>query len=146
MQTLLDSPYHPSPRNPHWLARRRNQLWVVFTGALLLALLFQGNRGLWGPEEGRLSNVALLMLEQGDWLTPHRHPEHLELSRPPLTYWAVATSVAIFGPEVGIAPPKRAGFCRHHRALFFVGATLNSQTRLATTDSVCDKFGAILCG
>ena len=37
---------------------------------LLLALSFQGVRGLWGPDEGRYSNIALQMVESGDWVTP----------------------------------------------------------------------------
>ncbi len=77
----------------------RTQLLAIALGTALLALLFQTNRGLWGPDEGRYSNVALQMLESGDWLTPHRHPEHIEYARPPMTYWAIAASVAIFGPE-----------------------------------------------
>jgi 4-amino-4-deoxy-L-arabinose transferase-like glycosyltransferase len=77
----------------------RTQLMAIALGTALLALLFQGNRGLWGADEGRYSNVALQMLESGDWLTPHRHPEHIEYSRPPMTYWVIAASVAVFGPE-----------------------------------------------
>ena len=38
--------------------------------AVLLALSFQGTRGLWGPDEGRYSNIALEMVDSGDWVTP----------------------------------------------------------------------------
>lgn len=65
--------------------------------AVLLALSFQGTRGLWGPDEGRYSNIALQMVESGDWLTPRRHPEHTHFAKPPLTYWAVAASVTVLG-------------------------------------------------
>lgn len=77
----------------------RTQLIAIALGSALLALLFQTNRGLWGADEGRYTNVALQMLESGDWLTPHRHPEHIEYARPPMTYWAIAASVSVFGPE-----------------------------------------------
>jgi 4-amino-4-deoxy-L-arabinose transferase-like glycosyltransferase len=77
----------------------RSQLLWVAIGALMLALLFQGNRGLWGADEGRFSNIALQMLESGDWLTPHRHPDHIEYVRPPMMYWAIAAAVAVFGHE-----------------------------------------------
>ena len=80
-------------------ARLRPELIWIGLIALTLALLFQGNRGLWGPDEGRFSNVALQMLESGDWLTPHRHPEHVEINKLPMTYWAVASSVSLFGRE-----------------------------------------------
>lgn len=65
--------------------------------ALLLALSFQGARGLWGPDEGRYSNIALEMVHSGDWITPRRHPEHTHFAKPPLTYWAIAASVTLFG-------------------------------------------------
>ena len=77
----------------------RTQLIAIALGTALLALLFQTNRGLWGADEGRYTNVALQMLDSGDWLTPHRHPEHIEYARPPMTYWAIAASVAVFGQE-----------------------------------------------
>lgn len=64
---------------------------------LLLALSFQGTRGLWGPDEGRYSNIGLQMLESGDWITPRRHPEHTHFAKPPLTYWAIGASVKVFG-------------------------------------------------
>lgn len=65
--------------------------------AALLALSFQGTRGLWGPDEGRYSNIALQMVASGDWLTPRRHPEHTHFAKPPLAYWAIAASVTAFG-------------------------------------------------
>lgn len=65
--------------------------------ALALALSFQGIRGLWGPDEGRYSNIALQMVESGDWVTPRRHPEHTHFAKPPMAYWAIASSVSVFG-------------------------------------------------
>jgi 4-amino-4-deoxy-L-arabinose transferase len=65
--------------------------------AVLMALSFQGARGLWGPDEGRYSNIALQMVESGDWVTPRRHPEHTHFAKPPLAYWAIAASVSAFG-------------------------------------------------
>lgn len=65
--------------------------------ALVLALSFQGGRGLWGPDEGRYSNIALGMVDSADWLTPRRHPEHTHFTKPPMIYWAIAASVKIFG-------------------------------------------------
>jgi 4-amino-4-deoxy-L-arabinose transferase-like glycosyltransferase len=97
-------------------ARLRPELIWIGLMALTFALLFQGNRGLWGPDEGRFSNVALQMLDSGDWLTPHRHPEHVEISKLPITYWAVASSVSIFG--------KTEWALRLPSALAFVGTVL----------------------
>jgi len=65
--------------------------------ALLLAFAFLGSRGIWDPDEGRYTNVALNMLTSGDWINPHRLHEVGHWTKPPLTYWAIAGSVAVFG-------------------------------------------------
>ena len=76
--------------------RRR---WLVALSALVLAFGLLGAHGLWDPDEGRYSNVALNMLDSGDWLTPRRNDAVEHWTKPPLTYWAVAGSVAAFGPH-----------------------------------------------
>lgn len=70
---------------------------LAFLLALALVLPFQGTRHLWGTDEGRYSAVAVEMMESGDWLVPHRHPDHEHLSKPPMTYWALAASMKVFG-------------------------------------------------
>lgn len=90
----LSVPVH-APAGTRALAQRP-VLWTLLL-ALLLALSFQGGRALWGPDEGRYSNIALQMVESGDWLTPRRHPEHTHFAKPPLAYWAIAASVSAFG-------------------------------------------------
>jgi 4-amino-4-deoxy-L-arabinose transferase-like glycosyltransferase len=65
--------------------------------AALLAFAFLGSRGIWDPDEGRYTNVALNMLASGDWINPHRLHEVGHWTKPPLTYWAIAGSVAVFG-------------------------------------------------
>jgi 4-amino-4-deoxy-L-arabinose transferase len=70
-------------------------------GALLAVLLYacalQGVRPLYSPDEGRYTDVALMMLADGDWLHPMLHPEVPHWSKPPLTYWSIAASLAVFG-------------------------------------------------
>jgi 4-amino-4-deoxy-L-arabinose transferase-like glycosyltransferase len=65
--------------------------------ALALALLFLGARGIWDPDEGRYTNVALHMLDSGNWIEPHRSDAIAHWTKPPLTYWAIAASVTTFG-------------------------------------------------
>jgi 4-amino-4-deoxy-L-arabinose transferase-like glycosyltransferase len=65
--------------------------------ALTLGLLFLGQRGIWDPDEGRYTNVALHMLDSGNWIEPHRSAEIAHWTKPPLTYWAIAGSVGVFG-------------------------------------------------
>ena len=72
------------------------------TAALLIALLFfslafQGSRGLWDPDEGRYTDVALEMISLDDWIEPHLHWETHHWTKPPLTYWAIAGSLQAFG-------------------------------------------------
>ncbi|MGE4073225.1 MAG: ArnT family glycosyltransferase [Lysobacterales bacterium] len=92
---------------------------------LLLALSFQGTRGLWGPDEGRYSNIALQMLETGDWVTPRRHPEHTHFAKPPLTYWAIASSVQLFGyHESSLRLPNALGLIGTVLLLILLGRRL----------------------
>lgn len=43
-----------------------------------------------------------LMIEQGNWLTPHA-PDELTLNKPPLTYWLIGGSYKLFGVNYGTA-------------------------------------------
>ena len=70
--------------------------WIALL-AIVLAFGFLGLRGIWDPDEGRYTNVAMTMLDSGDWLTPHRSEDVGHWTKPPLTYWAIAGSVAMFG-------------------------------------------------
>lgn len=80
----------PAPAMP------RSSTWIILL-SILLAFGFLGTRGIWDPDEGRYTNVALNMLDSGDWLEPRRHHEVGHWTKPPLTYWAIAASVAAFG-------------------------------------------------
>ena len=92
---LLQLPTAERTMLPTTTLRRPILLTLLLT--LILALSFQGGRGLWGPDEGRYSNIALQMVESGDWVTPRRHPDHTHFTKPPMIYWAIAASVQAFG-------------------------------------------------
>jgi len=77
----------PHVRLPGWLPL----LLVV------LAFAFQGTRGIWEPDEGRYTAVAVNMLESGDWLVPTLNGDEPHLTKPPLTYWLLAASFAVLG-------------------------------------------------
>ena len=64
---------------------------------LVLAFAFLGTRAIWDPDEGRYTNVALNMLESGDWVHPMRNEHVGHWTKPPLAYWTIAASVATFG-------------------------------------------------
>ncbi len=71
--------------------------WGLALLALALAFTLLGARPIWDPDEGRYSNVALNMLESGDWVHPMRNHEEGHWTKPPLTYWAIAASVGGLG-------------------------------------------------
>jgi 4-amino-4-deoxy-L-arabinose transferase-like glycosyltransferase len=81
----------------------RSPALLVAVIAIVLALGFLGSRGIWDPDEGRYTNVALNMLDSGDWLNPRRNHEVGHWTKPPLTYWAIAASVAVFGQNAWAA-------------------------------------------
>ena len=70
--------------------------WLVAL-LLLMAFAFQGTRGIWEPDEGRYTSAGLNMYESGDWLVPTIDGEHPHLTKPPVTYWALAASFALLG-------------------------------------------------
>lgn len=75
---------------------RRPPWWLVAL-LVLLAFAFQGSRGIWEPDEGRYTAAGLNMLESGDWLVPTVDREHAHLTKPPVTYWSIAASMALLG-------------------------------------------------
>jgi 4-amino-4-deoxy-L-arabinose transferase-like glycosyltransferase len=77
-------------------ARRSSWPWLLAL-SLLLGLAFQGSRGLWDPDEGRYANVALQMVDSGDYLVPRRNDDAIHVSKPPVTYWTIAGSTELFG-------------------------------------------------
>jgi len=72
-------------------------VWPLLALLLVLAFAFQGTRSIWEPDEGRYTATGINMYEHGDWLVPTIDGEHPHLTKPPITYWALATSFAVFG-------------------------------------------------
>jgi 4-amino-4-deoxy-L-arabinose transferase-like glycosyltransferase len=103
-------------------------LLLVLLLALAFVLPFQGTRHLWGPDEGRYSAVAVEMFDSGNWLLPHRHPDHPHLSKPPLTYWAMASSMAVFGQNTwALRLPSALAFVLTIGCVFTIGKRLQPE-------------------
>jgi len=85
-----------SPATPTTSRARPAIAWIAAI-AVVMAFAFLGSRGIWDPDEGRYTNVALNMLDSGDWLNPQRTDDTGHWTKPPLTYWLIAASVAAFG-------------------------------------------------
>ncbi len=84
--------------------------WALFLLLFIFALLFQGSRGLYNRDETRYAEVAREMLLTKDWVIPHRGLR-VHLTKPPFTYWALATSMRLFGVnEWGARVPNALAF------------------------------------
>ncbi len=78
---------------------------------LAFSMAFQGSRGIWEPDEGRYTNIALRMLQTGDYLVPSFNDDTVHFAKPPLTYWAVAGGMALLGRnEWGARLPNALAF------------------------------------
>jgi 4-amino-4-deoxy-L-arabinose transferase-like glycosyltransferase len=74
----------------------QRQRWGSLALTLFTFFFLLGSRSLNEPDEGRYAEIAREMIELHDWLVPHLwYVPHMD--KPPLTYWAVAVSISIFG-------------------------------------------------
>lgn len=105
---------------------QRLRLILLALAVLAYALAFQGTRGLFTTDEGRYSAVALNMLASGDFITPQLSHDVAHFSKPPLTYWAIAASVAVFGAnEWAIRLPNALAFALTVWLCFAIGKRLD---------------------
>ncbi|MCB1033297.1 MAG: glycosyltransferase family 39 protein [Acidobacteria bacterium] len=78
---------------PRWLS------WpAALLATLLLAFVAQGTRGIWEPDEGFYANVAVEMVQSGDWWLPKLNGSPF-LDKPPLQYWGMALGAVVFGVD-----------------------------------------------
>lgn len=75
----------------------RRHAVLVALALVLYVFAFAGSRGMFSPDEGRYSNVAIEMLRSGDWIHPHLSAAYEHYTKPPLTYWTIAASLKVFG-------------------------------------------------
>ena len=95
---------------------------------LFLGVALQGSRPLWDPDEGRYSNVALEMLDSGNWWVPHLHHEQPHFAKPPMTYWLIAGSVSLLGRnEWAIRLPYALAFVLTGLLVFDLARSLRLQ-------------------
>src|SRR5581483_3153444 len=77
--------------------------WFYFFGVLAVYLLFfhrLADRDLWSSHEARAAMDAQMILDDGIWGLPHLYDGRLELQKPPLYYWMVASLAWLRGGEV----------------------------------------------
>ena len=66
----------------------------------LAALPFAATFALYYPDERHYTDGALMMLKHGDWLVPMTAAGGPRFQKPPLAYWSIAASYAVFGAGV----------------------------------------------
>src|SRR5256886_10536480 len=100
------------------------QRWWLVALTLFTFLFLLGGRSLNEPDEGRYAEIAREMIELGDWTVPHFwYVPHLD--KPPLTYWAVAISVTVFGQaEWAVRLPLALAGLRGAGVLYLFGGAL----------------------
>ena len=74
----------------------KHQAATLLATATLAVFAFLGSRGLIGTSEGRYAACAQEMIALGDYGHPTLNGEP-HWSKPPLTYWAIAGGVKLFG-------------------------------------------------
>ncbi|MBP6019067.1 MAG: glycosyltransferase family 39 protein [Burkholderiaceae bacterium] len=76
---------------------RRFNLWWVLAALLCLPLLSMWLLPLIDTSEPRYAEIARLMAQSGDWITPWFEPGLPFWGKPPLSFWAQALSFKLFG-------------------------------------------------
>jgi 4-amino-4-deoxy-L-arabinose transferase-like glycosyltransferase len=119
MQTL-----QPRPMLRRWLP------WIVAAVVLVYACAFQGVRPIYSPDEGRYTDVALGMLADGDWMRPMVHPEFVHMTKPPVTYWAIAASLGLLGhSEFAARLPNALALAGTIFLMLWLGVRITPQQR-----------------
>jgi len=99
--------------------------WILLTlFALLVAVSFQGTRGLYDPSEGRYAEAAREMRATGSYLEPTL-AHHPHWTKPPLTYWSIAAGLAVAGNNTwGVRASNALAFVITTLAVAATAATL----------------------
>jgi 4-amino-4-deoxy-L-arabinose transferase-like glycosyltransferase len=117
--------------------------------SLVAALLLFPHLGypLADPDEGRHAEVGREMLVGGDWLVPtlNRQPYY---DKPPLFYWLLAGSFALFGTSAGVARlvPALAAFVTLHLIYRYGRRAIGSRAALLAALALALTPGFVLCG
>jgi len=72
-------------------------IFRLIVAVLLFRLLTLGFYPLTDPTEGRYAEIGRLMMQLQDWITPRLSETVPFWGKPPLTFWATASSLYVFG-------------------------------------------------
>jgi 4-amino-4-deoxy-L-arabinose transferase-like glycosyltransferase len=123
----------------------RRCAWLVLVLGLFVGLMFQGTRHLWDPDEGRYTDVAHEMVELDDWLVPRLNPERPHFTKPPMTYWAIATSFSVFGNNEWAARlPNALAFALTGLLVFGLAQRLRLETPVLAAGIWMTMWGPVI--
>ena len=124
MDRSAAAPSAPPPERPPVLRAHQHPRAVLLGLAVLVALAFQGSRGLYESTEGRYAESAREMVRSGNYLEPTLAGRP-HWTKPPLTYWTIAAGVRVAGANGwGARLPNAALFVLTVLLVAGVGATL----------------------
>jgi 4-amino-4-deoxy-L-arabinose transferase-like glycosyltransferase len=105
----------------------RRCLYGAMIGLLVAyGLLFQDVRGVWEPSEGRYVCVANEMLRTHDYINPQLNDHSPHWTKPPLTYWAIAGCMKLFGHNTfAVRLPGAIAFLGTLLLIFPIGKIFN---------------------
>jgi len=72
-------------------------IFRLIVAVLLFRLITLGLYPLTDPTEGRYAEIGRLMMQLQDWITPRLSETVPFWGKPPLTFWATASSLYVFG-------------------------------------------------
>jgi 4-amino-4-deoxy-L-arabinose transferase-like glycosyltransferase len=116
---------------------RRRDLLLLALAAALLVLPGIGSRDLWNPDEPRYAEVALEMLQSGEWFVPHLNGE-IYSHKPPLLMWLMAASSFVTGGlnEVAARLPSALALVAATLVTYLLGLSLLGSRRGALVAAV----------
>src|SRR5690606_17305837 len=87
----------PPTTQPHHMSRPDSGIRAALAGALLLPLVSMAIVPFYDTSEPRYAEIARVMAQTGDWITPWFSPGVPFWGKPPLSFWAQALSMRLFG-------------------------------------------------
>ena len=89
-----------------WSPDRERVAWLVLIAACATILFSQIAFPLIEPDETRYAEIAMGMIDNGNWVTPMLDGKPY-LDKPPLLYWSTAVSLLAFGRnEIAVRLPS----------------------------------------
>lgn len=98
---LQDTVTGPGSSEPSAPTASRTKSVIFLALAFIIGLLPLGSSLiLHFPDERYYSNGAVIMMQSGDYITPHTAEGDVRLKKPPFTYWMSLAGMEIFGISV----------------------------------------------